>query len=66
MNQKIDWRNRTNVGFIKRSMGLHEGSKEVLACPHNTNAAFTGCSDRAISGFGCCALYLHTILTVYY
>ena len=61
-NQKIDWRNRSNVGFIKRFMGLYESPEEILAGPYNCDAAFVGYSNRIIARLGCGAIYLYTIL----
>ncbi len=62
MKQKIDWRNRTNVGFIKRFVGFYESPKEILACSYNCNAASIGRSDSAIAGFSSSAIYLYAVL----
>ena len=62
MKQKIDWRNRTNVGFINRFMGFYESPKEILACSYYCNAAFIGCSDSAIAGFSSSTIYLYFVL----
>ena len=62
VNQKIDWRNRSNVGFIKGLMGLYESPQEILACPHNCDAALAGNFDRIVAGLGCGAIYLYAVL----
>ena len=59
---KIDWRNRTDVGSIKRFMGFYESPKEILACSYNCNAASIGISDSAIAGFSSSAIYLYPVL----
>ena len=62
VKQKIDWRNRTNVGFIKRFMGFYESPKEILACSYHCNAAFIGRSDSAIARFSSSTIYLYSVL----
>ena len=64
MNQKIDWRNRTNVGFVKGFVGFYEGAEEILACSYNYNVALVGCANRIIAGFGCSSVYLYPVLIV--
>ena len=64
-NQKIDWRNRSNVGFNTRLMGFYESPKEILACPYNCNVALVGRFDRVITGFSCGTIYLYSVLIVY-
>jgi hypothetical protein len=66
MHPKIDWRNRSNVGFNKRLVGFYESSEEILACPHNCDAALVGRFNRFIAGFSCGAIYLHIILNSEY
>lgn len=61
-NQKIDWRNRSNVGFNTRLMGFYESPKEILACPDNRDATLVGCFDRIIAGFSCSTIYIYPVL----
>ena len=61
-NPKTDWRNRSNVGFIKRLMGFHESPEEILACSCDYNVAVVGCFNCVIAGFGGSTVYLYPVL----
>lgn len=43
-------------------MGVFEGKKEVVACPHSDHAAFFGSSSGTHRGFCFSPLYLFTFL----
>ena len=60
-NQKIDWRNRTDVGFITRFMEFYESPKKILARSDYRDAVVVRCTDSAITGFGCCTIYLYSV-----
>ena len=62
MNQKKDWRNRTDAGLVKGSLGIYENQEEILACPDNHYAAVARYSDRTVARFGCRAIHLYLIL----
>lgn len=62
MNQKIDWRNRSNVGINKRLMGFYESPEEILAGSSDYNATPAGRLNRIIAGFCCGSVYLYPVL----
>jgi len=43
-------------------MGFYESAEEILACPHNFDAALAGCVNRVITGFSRGTVYLHSFL----
>lgn len=63
MKPKTDWRNLSNVRFIKGFMGFYESPEEILACAYNFYAAVVGCFDHIIARFFSGAIYIHTVLT---
>ena len=63
-NQKIDWRNRTDVGIINRLMGFYESPEEILARSSYCNVALIGRFDRVITGFGCGTIHLYPVLVL--
>ena len=64
-NRKTDWRNRSNVGIIKRLMGFHESPEEILACSCDYNVAVVGCFNCVIAGLGGGTVYLYFILDMF-
>ena len=64
MKLKIDWRNLTDVRFVKRFMGLYESPEEILACAYHCNTALIGKSDRVITRFCSSDIYIYAVLMV--
>ena len=62
VNPKTVWRNRSNVGSIKRFMGVYESPEEILAGACDYNVAFVGGFNCVIAGFSSGAIYLYPVL----
>ena len=58
----IRWRNRTNVGLVEGSLGVHEAAKEILAGAHNRNNANDGRTYCIRPGLCDRTLHLHLVL----
>lgn len=61
-NLKTDWRNLSDVRFIKGFMGFYESPQEILAGSRDYNVAPVRCFDRIIAGFSSGTIYLYVVL----
>ena len=60
--RKIDWRSRTNAGFIERFMGVHESQEKILVSSCYRDAATVGRSYCVVTGVCSCSIYIYSVL----
>ena len=61
--RKTTWSDRSDAGIAERSLGVHEGQKEILAGTHHHNHAVAGRPDRVDTRLSGGAVHLHLILS---
>jgi hypothetical protein len=59
------WSGRTDAGFNKRPLGIHESQKEILAGTYHHCHVIAGSSDCHDAGIRGGTLYLYTFLAAF-